>query len=306
MSHHCPVCHSSERVHALMEKNGWPLRWCRGCDHIFVSPAPTRQELERIYSFDEGYQKQAMARFSDEDPPAPKLLERLGQIARHVPQGALLDVGCSSGRFLYLAERRGYEVQGVELNHDTAEIARANGLPVVDGDLESAGFPPARFDVVHLGDVIEHVIDPGEMMAHVRKLLAPGGIVVVATPNHAAFFPRATLLLFETAGIPWSHPTPPHHLHQFSFESLSRLLESSGFRIEEARYGPCSLRYELRSTGVFGALKRAWRARRSVETIVRSVQCALVAATYTAIWVVDRCLLRKRRDFDMRVVASVV
>jgi SAM-dependent methyltransferase len=286
-----------------MDKGGWHLYRCSPCDHIFVWPLPSAEELARIYSFEAGYQRQGLVTHDDR-VPARKFRDSLRQIAHHVPEGALLDVGCSAGEFLHLARNNGFRVQGVELNPDTAAIARANGLPVFVGPLEQADFTPHSFDAVHLGDLIEHVPDPSAVLELVRGLLRPGGVLLIVTPNHDALFPRSTLRLYRWAGIPWSHPTPPFHLNQFSLQSLTGLLERTGFRVVEVRYTPCSLAYELRATGAFGPLKRAWVERRPVRLLRRGAVAAAVGAAYAAVWLLDRAAFLKRRDANMRLVAA--
>lgn len=287
-----------------MRKSGHELYRCAACDHIFVRPYPSDEELARVYSFAGGYQRQAAVRFADQREFDPKFVASVEQLARHVTRGEVLDLGCSSGEFLWLARQRGFGVQGVELNPDTAAMAQANGLPVFVGRLEDGAFGAAAFDAVHLGDVIEHVKDPEGVLRRVHELLRPGGVALVITPNHDAFFPRATYRLFRATGTPWSHPTPPFHLNQFSVTSLTRLLEQTGFRVTERRYAPCSLPYELRSTGVFGRLKAALRARQPLRAVTLSALGAWVGASYTALWLLDRAAWAKRKDFTMRFVAA--
>lgn len=305
MLDHCPICLSPDDVRPLLVKNACQLQRCTRCDHIFVAPQPKEEEMTGLYSFAAGYQKQSTVRYSENQVFPRKARRSLEQITRHVPSGGtLLDVGCSSGRFLFLARRHGYRVQGVELNPDTAAIARANGLPVFVGKLEAAGFPPASFDVVHLGDIIEHVRDPASLLDQVRELLKPGGIAIIVTPNHDALFPRATYALYRAVGVPWSHPTPPHHLHQFSFTSLTALLEHRGLRVVETRFAPCSLAYELRSTGAFRPLKQAGAERRPLRLLLHGTLCAGVTLAYAGVWAIDRAAILKHRDFEMRLVAT--
>jgi len=156
----------------------------------------------------------------------------------------LLDVGCSSGKFLWEARLRGFIVTGVELNPRTAAIARANGLEVFVGALEQARFSPGSFDIVHLGYWIEHVPNPHALLAECCRVLSTDGALIVSTPNSDCLWSRTTLLFHEWLGIPWAALTPPHHLFLFSVKSLDRLAQRCGYRkVEQWFEGPPNFRY---------------------------------------------------------------
>ena len=122
-SNPCTICRAADNVSWLMNKNGFQLYRCEACDHIFVSPHPSDEELSRLYSFESGYQRQEMVRFDAVKRFPAKFVASLEQLVRHVPSGSVLDVGSSAGQLLYLARGRGYAVQGIELSPDTAAIA---------------------------------------------------------------------------------------------------------------------------------------------------------------------------------------
>ena len=300
----CPVCLSGQDVAWLLEKNGCQLHYCSVCDHIFVDPQPAPEQITSLYSSERGSGERPKPVFDSTSAVPRKFHRSLARITARVRTGQLLDVGCSNGAFLFLAKEAGFDVSGVELDPAAAAIARANGLAVVVGTLGEAGFAEASFDVVHLSDLIEHVPDPESLLREVRDLLRPSGILLVLTPNHDAFFPRATYRLYRLLGISWSHPTPPEHLHQFSRTSLGLMLRRAGFDTVEEHYYRCSLAYELRATGVYGELKRLVANRRFSGAIGQAAYGAVVGFLYTAVWLVDRLLPAKRVDFAMTVLAE--
>lgn len=288
----------------LLSKDGFDLHRCAACDHIVVHPFPSAKELARLYSFEGGYQTQAADDTARTRPAHPKFVARVARLARYRQGGRLLDVGCSYGEFLGVARERGFEVEGVEMSPDTAALARAKGIPVFAGSLADARFPDASFEIVHAGDVIEHLTDVQDFVAEVRRVLRPGGVLVVATPNHDAFFPRATLALYRLLGIPWSHATPPLHLHQFSTRSLTRLLAEHGLVVVDTDYTPAELGYELRATGAFSALKRAIR-RRDLTTALRAgFSACLALASYPIVWLVGRALGSERGDATVNLIVE--
>ncbi len=110
----------------------------------------------------------------------------------------VLDVGCATGYLARALVAQGCRVSGVEVEAAAAEEAR----PVLDrlivGDLNTLDLRDALdgacFDVVVLGDVLEHLADPHRLLAQVKSVLAPGGAVVISIPNVAHGSVRLALL----------------------------------------------------------------------------------------------------------------
>jgi len=116
-----------------------------------------------------------------------KMLALLGKPPQEVQ---LLDVGCSSGAFLMTARKMGFDVQGVEASARASETARLAGLKVFTGVLESARFPDASFDAATLIELIEHLRDPRVLLTECRRILKPGGVLLISTPNAASWTAR--------------------------------------------------------------------------------------------------------------------
>ena len=122
--------------------------------------------------------------------------------------------------------------------------------------------------------------------------------------NHDALFPFLTLSLHRAFRIPWSHPTPPYHLHQFTEHSLDELMRRANLRIPDRQYAPCGLHYELGETHILRACREALAARRWALAAGRFVVALFTAAAYAGIYVVDRCCFWKRKDFEMRYIVK--
>jgi 2-polyprenyl-3-methyl-5-hydroxy-6-metoxy-1,4-benzoquinol methylase len=160
-----------------------------------------------------------------------RLLALAGRPAR------ALDIGCSSG---YLARRlvdRGAEVVGVEADAEAAALAKTVCSQVVVGDVESIELPfeKGSFDVVLCGDVIEHLRDPRAMLARVRPLIAPGGRLVLTTPNVANWTLRLGLLFgrwrYTDRGL-----LDRTHTHLFTRDTLTETLQRAGYGIVTLDY----------------------------------------------------------------------
>lgn len=111
------------------------------------------------------------------------------------PGARVLDVGCGLGTFVQVALRSGFDAHGVELDARDAEMARrrleAAGLPagrVVSGDGASLPFESGRFDLVTFFDVLEHVPHVGGVLDEAVRMLAPGGRLLIISPNYLARF----------------------------------------------------------------------------------------------------------------------
>ena len=150
----------------------------------------------------------------------------------------VLDVGCATGYLGEVLRARGCIVTGVELDREAAEIASSKLGRLVVGDIVTLDlvetFGPERFDVVVLGDVIEHVVDPAGLLARVATLLVPGGSVVISTPNVAHGALRLALLQgrwrYRDLGL-----LDRTHLRFFTRESLESVVREAGLVAVDVR-----------------------------------------------------------------------
>lgn len=141
-------------------------------------------------------------------------------------KGSLLDVGCAYGWFGEVARERGWQVAGVEAADEPANAAREAGLDVHHGLIHDASYAEASFDVVTLWDVLEHVPAIDGFLAEIRRVLKPGGLLAVQSPNIRSVMARQ-------AGAEWSWLLLPHHVWHFTPASLTKTLEGRGFKVEK-------------------------------------------------------------------------
>jgi 2-polyprenyl-3-methyl-5-hydroxy-6-metoxy-1,4-benzoquinol methylase len=229
----CNVCGSTKKKF-LINKNGFNIVKCKNCGLVYVDPQPPDDQIEKLYSFEKGY---GTWRF---DPLESKkkfnkkrkqFEEYIKLIERCKKPGFLLDVGCSSGLFLELARSFSWKCYGVDVNKDTAAIAKQKGFNIVIGNLLSTNFPHETFDVITLWEVLEHVKDPTSTLRHARNLLKNDGYLFISTPNISGFEPKVNYYLMGKTINFWRHPEPPHHLYQFSVLTIQKLLQKTGFKV---------------------------------------------------------------------------
>ena len=114
-----------------------------------------------------------------------RLIDAFVALSR-LPSGSrVVDLGCGSGVFTDVLQRRGYRCSGVDLSPKLIEIARAKFRDVefVEGDVEQLPFADASFDGVLLSGLVHHLPDPSRCAAEVFRILRPGGTFVAFDPN---------------------------------------------------------------------------------------------------------------------------
>jgi SAM-dependent methyltransferase len=145
----------------------------------------------------------------------------------------LLDIGCGHGFFLREMASRGWAVEGIEVSAaGRAYAAERLGFEVHAGPLEAAGLPAESFDVVTLFYVIEHVTDPIGCLNEVRRILRPGGLMLLRWPHST---PIIRLLGPLARWLDLYHT--PYHLYDFSPKTIRRLLHLTGFEGIETLIG---------------------------------------------------------------------
>jgi len=262
-----PVCHiCGTTAGFLMEKDGFDEYLCPSCGLSFVYPQPAAEWLkDEVYSYESGYQGNKKADLSL-SPFVERTSKALDFLSKEKSGGTLLDVGCSSGQLMYDAKKRGFSsCSGVEINKRTADLAAANGFRVHQGFIETCPFEKKSFDVVYMGDVIEHVNSPRDFVVACAGFLKKGGLMAISTPNVDCPWSNITLALYRIFGMPWSSATPPHHLFQFNHGNLNKLMEEKGFHPIHTIYtGPTNLRYHLGSLH----LLKEWKKKKTIGSML--------------------------------------
>jgi len=164
------------------------------------------------------------------DPEAAN--DARAKIIRMAGEGKrVLELGCHAGDVSRELVKRGARVWGVELDRDAAALAEESCEKVIVADLDEldpkAAFGDERFDLVVIGDVLEHLADPLKILKDARGLLAPGGAVLVSVPNIAHVSVRIKLLAgafpYDPSGI-----LDRTHRRFFTRPSLEKLLAEAG------------------------------------------------------------------------------
>jgi SAM-dependent methyltransferase len=149
-------------------------------------------------------------------------------------QCRLVDVGCSRGAFVVFAHELGFAAEGVEPAPHIAAEARAAGRNVKTGLLEDQSYPDASFDCLTLFEVIEHLPAPLRLLGECRRILKPGGVLLLSTGNGESWTARVLKGRWDYFRI----EKDAGHVSFFNPRSLALAGERAGFsvaRIDTAR-----------------------------------------------------------------------
>lgn len=245
----CPLCERAEAA-PLFADARVRVVWCRACD--LGRLADPHAELARInpafvdhsrYYATRGVTTAAGAPTARRDavPDRNRDIRRM-LAARIASGGTVLDVGCGTGLFLErLRAESGLNVRGIEPDPVRAAEAARRGLAVEVGMFGDRAAGAATLDAITMLQVLEHVLDPLEVLRAAYRLLRPGGVLVVDVPglhNPRILAYRATRLraLARRDFI-------PSHVWYFTRPALCRLLERAGFAVEQAVTGRYAARH---------------------------------------------------------------
>ena len=220
----CVVCESTRATARFAVSDcSAPIVVCDGCGLGRFEPIPSEDEVASFYPNE--YYGSPGAKFLS-------LVEWWVRVvaARHIrflsaglPPGArVLDVGCGRGVVLGPLAERGFEAHGVEISEHATRGADPRASIRIAGDLVEAGYEKDSFDQIVIWHVLEHLRQPLETLEECRRILKPGGRLVVAVPNFSSWQARL-------AGASWFHLDAPRHLFHFPLASLRQLLERCGF-----------------------------------------------------------------------------
>lgn len=151
--------------------------------------------------------------------------QKLSYLDEHLTNGdRLLEIGIGTGELLIVAEKAGLTPIGVDANRDVYEYCRDNleGIKVHHGYLEEVGFDDDSFDAIMMSHLIEHVPQPNSFLQEVRRILVPGGVGYIGTPNPAAYAP--TVIRSQFGGL-----TVLDHKVLYTPATLERMLRQNGF-----------------------------------------------------------------------------
>jgi 2-polyprenyl-3-methyl-5-hydroxy-6-metoxy-1,4-benzoquinol methylase len=248
----CIVCDKNQNL--IFKYKNYRYYRCQNCLLVSTYPLPKKEDFIKHYKkgFEEGnYNSERI--FADEYNSvyvkmADILEDTLKKRGENLKLKKVLDIGCYTGEFLEILNKRGADVYGLELQKDAVMIANKK-LPgrVKEVDIMKYNFSREKYDIVSLIGVIEHVTDPNKLIKKCSKILNKNGIIFIQTPNSSSF-------LEKILGKYWPPYSPIEHIHLFGRKSLSFILKENDFEYElfKNHYKILAIGYVYNIMGVFG------------------------------------------------------
>lgn len=224
----CPVCgnDSLKQTSAILLEG--PLLNCSTCGQ-FLSSCTRDQHENALWKWDVATgtspEAKSVARYRKVSGRRLAVALKLLKTGNRSPH--LLDVGCSSGSLLTVGVDMGLSVSGVEPALAAAETAKNIGFDVYAGYLHDAAYPDGKFDIVTLFEIVEHLSDPTALIAECKRVLKPGGILAINTPNAASWTAKFMGERWEG----FSLNDLGGHASFFTPQSMKFLAQSSGLQV---------------------------------------------------------------------------
>ena len=229
--HPCPACHETQaRPLYVIEGVTERLVVCEGCGLGSLDPLPGPARISEFYPAE--YYGSPDAKFE----PLVEAGVRFGARMRvrsllsGLNRGSrVLDVGCGRGVMLRALLDLGHEAHGVEIAPEAAAGADPRAQIRIAPDLADAEYETNSFDAVILWHVLEHLPHPNQTLEELRRILRPGGRLILAVPNFASWQSRRT-------EADWFHLDLPRHLYHFTPDTLTRMLQRYEFDCRSVKH----------------------------------------------------------------------
>ncbi len=209
-----------------------------------ISNKPTPEELQKYYAdkyYQEGIGSYDIEYSSDELAYFKSKLEQRMAIIKHlfssnVTSKNFLDVGCGEGYALSFFREQGWNVKGFDFSSAGVKSKNPSSLDVLEtGDifalLKAEIASGQTYDLVWLQNVLEHVIEPIDLLKSLRKLVSQGGIAVVTVPNDFSITQLGALAYDHIDNAFWV--ASPDHLTYFDHKSLRSIANETGWECQE-------------------------------------------------------------------------
>jgi 2-polyprenyl-3-methyl-5-hydroxy-6-metoxy-1,4-benzoquinol methylase len=225
----CPVgCTAALSTTDIVMPEG-PLLSCNACGQL-VSQISEADYLRSMQAFDDaGFNlpdaRAAARRARHAGARLARIRALLGGRLDRRPR--LIDVGCSRGDFVAAATASAFDAEGVEPAPQIAAAARAAGRKVHTGLLEEQQFADAQFDAVSLFEVVEHLRAPLVLLRECRRILRPGGVMLLSTGNAASWTARVMKARWDY----FQTEKDAGHVSFFNPRSIALLAERTGFEV---------------------------------------------------------------------------
>jgi 2-polyprenyl-3-methyl-5-hydroxy-6-metoxy-1,4-benzoquinol methylase len=239
LSRACPVCDGKSAT-LFLRKLELQLVRCAGCSMIYANPAPLEMATGNFY--DRAGSEYLTPEKLESDYADVRFGRELRLFRSHCHGGSVLDVGCSSGGFLYQLKKRfpnDYQILGTDVSTAPLEHAAQMGVPVTRGEFLAQSFAE-KFDAVTFWAVMEHLSDPKAFLKKAVSILKPGGLCFVLTPNMNS-------LAVRLLGAKYRYIFP-EHLNYFTPQTMKKFVgqELTVLEMKSTHFNPLVIWQDFR------------------------------------------------------------
>ena len=227
MQRHCPVCGGDARS-VRLQKKALILMRCGSCGMIYASPVPAPY-LDGSYYEDAGRPFYLSPAKLAADYSPVRFAREIRLFRKHCRAGRVLDVGCSTGAFLWQLNQQFpgcYETIGADVSGPALDYAEQQGIRVIRQSFLDEAWTEREMDAVVFWAALEHVSEPRRFLERALEVLKPGGFCFVLVPN---FRSLAVRLLKEKYRYILGQ-----HLNYFDRRTLEKLVPEGFQRVAYA------------------------------------------------------------------------
>jgi SAM-dependent methyltransferase len=235
----CPVCNATSFSSFITCKDytvsneTFNIVNCQSCSFKFTSPRPQNQDLGNYYKSEDyiSHSNTSKGLISKlyKSVRNHTIKKKIALVLKHVSRGTILDYGCGTGMFLSACQKDGWKAFGMEPDEGARKIATQMGLNTFsDKDRMQTYITNQKFDAITLWHVLEHVTDLPETLSFFKSKLNPKGVLIIAVPNHTSYDANKYKEF-------WAAYDVPRHLYHFEINSISKLLDNYGFKLQETK-----------------------------------------------------------------------
>jgi len=227
----CPICNNRDFIPLDKRQDGLVIVRCKTCGLACLNPRPILSELSTLYSNDYylrgtesrvGYAGYKLTLWETLHYPPfgwELILEHISLMDKRT-----LDIGCAFGRMVAWCSRAGARATGIDLISSGVEWGRRKlGLDLRQMSIEEFAHSTERFDMITLIDVLEHFANPAAILNDISKLVRPGGIIFIQTPNFGTYSRQKVESIHLRTSL--------EHLTYFEKGTLDRILVENGWQL---------------------------------------------------------------------------
>jgi len=223
------------------KENDYRILQCQYCRYYFVFPEIdlTREEWQKLYA--SNYFNACHKTRWHEQLRQKERVERLKLILKHlnVPRGRFLDMGCGEGLVLDQASALGFETYGLDIVNNLSPC-HGTQSQFYWGDIFQAQFPDDYFSAIYMDSVLEHLTNPLETINELKRVLRPGGVLLIVVPNEDSLENDVKKLAYSivSESDTYGRIKPfysPFHIQGFTTRTIKVVCRMCGLRLLELR-----------------------------------------------------------------------